>query len=382
MTDKIQPLEEKYSWNVDFNLSNNIQNALEDIYASEYGTQLINNFLGIPLGNIIMAFLSLTICLAFSKIISNLAIKILQPLANKTKNFYDDRILNASKGPIAFVLVIIGFNLFFSLLFLNTPTIKALLQSMMVFNLFWFIFALAQALRSIIYTFTKKINNDLSYEVANFIIAIVRIIIITLGVGAILQVWGINIAGLIAGLGIGGLAFALAAKDTVSNLFGSIALLLDKSIKIGEWIKIKDIEGVVEDIGMRTTKIRSFEKSLITLPNHIVANNPIENYSRRNSRRIKLNIGLSYRTTSLQVENIIAEIKNMLKNNSSICQTSTTLVNLTSFNNSTLAIFVYTFSNTSDWGKHLQTKEEVNLAIRSIVSQNQAQFASLRNKFY
>jgi len=106
-------------------------------------------------------------------------------------------------------------------------------------------------------------------------------------------------------LGIGGLALALAAKDTAANLFGSIALLLDKSIRIGEWIKIDGVEGIVKDIGMRTTKIRTFKKSLVTLPNQLIANSHIENFSRREVRRIKMKIGLTYSTTSAQIESIV-----------------------------------------------------------------------------
>ncbi len=106
------------------------------------------------------------------------------------------------------------------------------------------------------------------------------------------------------------LGLALAAKDTAANLFGSIALLLDKSIRIGEWIKIDEVEGVVENIGMRTTKIRTFKKSLITLPNQVIANTHIENFSRRDVRRIKMVIRFKHTLqTSSQIEKIIQRYK-------------------------------------------------------------------------
>ncbi len=149
------------------------------------------------------------------------------------------------------------------------------------------------ALRGIFHSTTAKFNSDLAKEMGDFILKITKVIVGGVGFGAMLQVWGINVTALIASLGLGGLAFALAAKDTASNLFGSFALLADKSIRIGEWIKVGGVEGTVEDIGMRTTKIRSFQKSLITIPNQIVSNSPIENFSRRGIRRIKMRIGIT-----------------------------------------------------------------------------------------
>jgi MscS family membrane protein len=233
-----------------------------------------------------------------------------------------------------------------------------------------------------VYHFTERFNPELAHEMGNFILTIIRGIILAVGLGAILQVWGINVAGLVAGLGIGGLAFALAAKDTAANLFGSIALLLDKSIRIGEWIKIEDVEGVVEDIGMRTTKIRSFGKSLITLPNQMIANNPIQNFSRRGVRRIKMTIGLTYSTNSEQMENILNDIRTMLKNHEGITEKETMLVNFTSFDDSSLGIFIYTFTNTANWAKYMDIKEDINLKIMKIVEDNNSNFAFPSQSLY
>lgn len=311
-----------------------------------------------------------------------MVIKFLQPLARSTKTYYDDRILSALKGPISFIFVTIGFRLFFALLFLETPFIDKLINMMIVLNVFWVFFALTYALRGLIYHFTERLNPQLSHELGNFILTIIRGIVLAIGLGSILQVWGINVAGLVAGLGIGGLAFALAAKDTAANLFGSIALLLDKSIRIGEWIKIDNVEGVVEDIGMRTTKIRSFQKSLITLPNQMLANNPIENFSRRGIRRIKMKIGLTYDASSEQIEKVILDIKTMLRNHEGIAQDETMLVSFTSFDDSSLGILIYTFSKTSNWERYLAIKESVNLQVMKIVEENNAAFAFPSQSLY
>jgi MscS family membrane protein len=313
---------------------------------------------------------------------TTLTIKILQPFTRRTKTFYDDRVLYALKGPISFLFVIIGLNLFIALLFLETDFIKKIIDSMIMFNMFWVILALTHAFRDVTYHFTNKFNPELAHEMGNFMLTILRGIIISIGLGSILQLWGINVAGLVAGLGIGGLAFALAAKDTAANLFGSIALLLDKSIRIGEWIKIDNIEGIVEDIGMRTTKIRTFNKSLVTLPNQMIANSPIKNFSRRGVRRIKMKIGITYSATSQQIENILLDIKTMLRNHEGISQKNTMLVNFVSFDDSSLGILIYTFSNTAIWAKYMNIKEDVNLKIMKIIENNKAEFAFPSQSLY
>jgi len=367
---------------LDINFFPQVQHLLNYLYNSPYGHYFNELYFNIPLGNIIGAFFSFFFFLFLRKLFATLVINVLHPLTKQTNTYYDERILSALKGPLTFVFVIIGLRLFTALLFLENSFVNHTISMLITFNVFWAIYELTYALRGVIYHFTSKINPELSYEVGNFILTIIRAIIIAIGLGAILQVWGINVAGLVAGLGIGGLAFALAAKDTAANLFGSIALLFDKSIRIGEWIKIGDVEGVVEDIGMRTTKIRSFGKSLIMLPNQVIANSPIENFSRRGVRRIKMKIGLTYSTTSQDLENIVAEIKTMLRNHEGIAQKETMLVNFTSFDDSSLGIFIYTFTNTANWAKYMAIKEDVNLKIMKIVEENNSSFAFPSQSLY
>jgi MscS family membrane protein len=367
---------------IDVDLDTKVQTILSYLYNSEYGVFLSYTFFGVPIANILASILSLIFFLYLRKMFTKLVITILHPLTKKTETFYDDRVLSALKGPISFSFVIIGFSLFFSLLFIENDWIKKIINSMIIYDIFWVIYELTHALREVVYKFTGKFNPELSHEMGKFILTFIRGVILALGLGAILQLWGINVAGLLAGLGIGGLALALAAKDTAANLFGSIALLLDKSIRIGEWIRIDGVEGVVEDIGMRTTKIRTFKKSLITLPNQVIANTHIENFSRRQIRRIKMNIGLTYDTSSEQIENIVSDIKEMLRNHEGISQESTTLIHFTTFNDSSLDILIYTFTNTSSWKKYMSIKEDVNIKIMKIVEKNGSSFAFPSQSIY
>ena len=365
---------------LDMNLDHTVQAFLAPLYNKF--PFLSHTFWGIPLANLVAAFLVLFIFLLFRRLFTYLTVSVLQKLAKRTKTYYDDRIISGLKAPVSFAFVIIGLHLFFALIFWEPEKVKNILNSLIVFDIFWAIIAIAQALRGLFHATTAKFNPDLSREMGDFILKIVKILIGGLGLATILQVWGINVTALIASLGLGGLAFALAAKDTASNLFGSFALLADKSIRIGEWIKVGDTEGIVENIGMRTTKIRSFDKSLITVPNQIIANTPIENFSRRGVRRVKINIGLTYDTSSTQLRNIVKEIREMLHNHEHIAQKETLLVNFESFKDSSLNIFIYTFTATSNWAKYLDIREDIHLNIMHIVEKNGSSFAFPSQSIY
>ncbi len=365
---------------LDLNLDHQIQALLAPIYTKF--PFLSENLWGIPLANLIAAILILALFLLFRRLFTYIFMGALQKLAKRTVNFYDDRIISGLKKPISFAFIVIGLHLFFLLTFKETETIKKILNSLILFDLFWALIAITDALRGMFHHATSKFNPDLAKEMGDFILKIVKIFIGGIGLATILQVWGINVTALIASLGLGGLAFALAAKDTAANLFGSFAILADKAIRIGEWIRVENVEGVVEDIGMRTTKIRSFEKSLITIPNSIVANAPIENFSRRRVRRIKMHIGLVYDTTEAQMQRIVTQIKEMLKTHEGIAKNETLLVNFDEFGDSSLDIFVYTFTNTPSWERYLAIKEDVNLKIMKIVEMNDSAFAFPSRSIY
>jgi len=367
---------------LDMGLAPVIQNWLTPLYASKYGPFFHQTLFDIPLANFILAILVFLFILGLRKIFTLIVIVFLQRLTKFSTTYYDDKVISALKAPLRFSFIIIGLHFFFLLIFKDTETIKNILNTLVIYTVFWAILSITEALRGLIYSATGKFNAELSKEIGNFIIAILKILIAGIGLGAMLQVWGINVTALVASLGIGGLAFALAAKDTAANLFGSFSLLADKSIRIGEWIKVNGVEGTVETIGMRTTKIRSFQKSLITVPNHIVANNPIENFSRRGIRRIKMHIGLTYSTNSEQIRKIMKDIKEMLKGHEGISQSDSLMVNFDTFGDSSLNIFIYTFTKTANWAKYLEIREEVNLQIMKIVEDNGSSFAFPSQSIY
>jgi MscS family membrane protein len=195
-----------------------------------------------------------------------------------------------------------------------------------------------------------------------------------IGFAVILQSWGYNVTGFVASLGIGGLAFALAAKDTAANLFGSLVIFGDKPFEIGDWIKTDEVEGTVEDIGIRSTKVRTFAQALVHVPNATLANSAIINWSRMGKRRIKMNVGLTYETTEAQMRTIVEQIRSMLQGHEEIDQ-STLFIHFTDYSESSLDIFCYFFTKTTVWGEYLRVREDVNLKIKKIVEENGSAFA-------
>ncbi|MFT7823881.1 MAG: mechanosensitive ion channel family protein [Sulfurimonas sp.] len=365
---------------LDMGVHTEVQKMLTPIYESF--PSLANTIWGVPYANLIAATLVFILFLLLRRLLTSVVMVFLQKLAKKSSTYHDDRIISALKGPLGLIFILIGAHLFFLLIFKETETIKNILNTFIVYAIFWMILSIVDNMKNVVYNITAKLNRDLSKEVGNFMLALIKVLIAGIGLGAMLQVWGINVTALIASLGIGGLAFALAAKDTIANLFGSFSLLADRTIRIGEWIIVNNVEGVVEDIGMRTTKIRSFGKSLITVPNHIIANNPVENFSRRGIRRIKMDIGLTYATTTEQITTIVKEIKTMLLKHEGISHDDTLLVNFESFGNSSLNLFVYTFANTASWEEYLKIREDINLKIMQIVEKNDSSFAFPSQSIY
>lgn len=195
-----------------------------------------------------------------------------------------------------------------------------------------------------------------------------RFIIVVLAISVILQEWNYDINGFIAGLGLGGLAFALAAQQTLANFFGGIVIITDKPFSMGDWILTPSVEGLVEDINFRSTKIRTFAQALVTMPNSTLANEPITNWSRMGKRRVSFNLGINYATPPVKIEKCLTQIKDMLKAHSGVHQ-ETIFVNFDSFGESSLLLSLYYFTNATKGTEYMAVKEDVNLKVMAILEE-------------
>ncbi|MEZ4388250.1 MAG: mechanosensitive ion channel family protein [Candidatus Krumholzibacteriia bacterium] len=184
----------------------------------------------------------------------------------------------------------------------------------------------------------------------------------------VVQNLGYSVSGLLGALGVGGLAMALAAKDTLANLFGGVTILIDRPFRPGDWITLSETDGVVEEIGLRSTRIRTFAKTLVSIPNSTLANATVENHSLMPKRRIKFSVGVTYGTTPEQMRTLVDRIEAYLRGNPDIHQ-EFLMVKFTEFGASSLDILVYCFTVTTDWVQHLQARQEVQLKVMDLVEE-------------
>ena len=187
-----------------------------------------------------------------------------------------------------------------------------------------------------------------------------KLAIFIIGLLLIVQNLGGQVGSLLAGLGIGGAAIALASKDTIANLFGSIVIFVDRPFQVGDWVEIGEHEGTIEAVGLRVTRIRTFANSLITVPNSTLTTTAINNWSRMRKRRLKLTLGVTYDATPEQLQAAVQAIREVLKGDARISQ-DFMLVNFTNFGASSLDIFIYAFTVTTNWVEYMQTREDLLL---------------------
>ena len=338
-------------------------------------------FLSLPLYKIALAFFIFFIFIFARKLFTMIIIKTLRTFVSKTDTEIDDMILNIIEDPLRFSFIVIGLYFTADMLEIKNSVITHITSSLIVFTIFWVFYTTICHLEPFIIKATDKLGKELSKEIGMFAIKSIKVFIIMLGVVAIFKEWGIDVTTFIASLGLGGLAFALAAKDTAANLFGGFAILTDKIFKIGDWIKVGGVEGTVEDIGMRTTKIRAFDKGLITVPNATIANSSVLNFSRRDRRRIKMRIGVTYSTKPSQMQQMLNEIRDMLNTHPKIHK-DPMFVYFDEFQDSSLSIFFYLFTTTADWEAYLKIREDINLKIMQIVENNDASIAFPSQSLY
>jgi MscS family membrane protein len=201
-----------------------------------------------------------------------------------------------------------------------------------------------------------------------------KIFVVVFGLVFIADNLGVNVTTLLAGVGIGGIAFALAAKDTVENLFGSVTVLLDRPFQIGDWVVIGDVEGTVEEVGFRSTRVRTFYNSLVTVPNSKLVNANVDNYGARFKRRIKMMLGLTYSTPAEKVEAFCEGVRELILLHPYTAK-DFYLVHFNEFADSSLNILLYTFLITPDWATELRERQRLLLDIKRLAERLGVGFA-------
>lgn len=343
-----------------------------------------NGLYGIDVGKIIAALLIIYISMLFRHLFSRIVLGRLRALTKKTKSKIDDEVIDVIEKPVGFLPIVIG--IFFATEILNLTGNLAegadnLNRSLITFNIFW---AFYNVIGPLSLTF-GKLKDIFSSSMINWLIKAMHGLFIFLGVASILEIWGIQVAPLIAGLGLFGVAVALGAQDLFKNLISGLFIIGEKRFHPGDWVKIDGIvEGTVEEIGFRTTTIIRFDKAPVYVPNTKLSDNAATNFSRMSHRRIFWIIGLLYDTSKDQLKNIRQDIEDYIMENDEFAHPPevATFVRIDSFNDSSIDIMLYCFTKTTVWGEWLEIKERLALKIKEIVEHHESNFAYPSQSIY
>ena len=323
------------------------------------------------LGELALSFAIVLLTVILRSLVTRVFFSGLKKAASKTRFEYDDRLIDALEKPVSSFLLILGLFLAVGVLPVDPVWREVLTTGFRVLSvviLFWALFRLSDVLVDIMTRLSARTGSDSFRGFGDLVKKSLRVFIALVGAVMVIDNLGYNIGGLIATLGIGGAAFAFAAKDTIANFYGSIALALDRPFRVGDWIKVGDqVDGDVEEIGLRSTKVRTFPKTVVSIPNAVLANEIIDNQTRMPKRRVKQVVGVTYETSPDTMEALTAAIRKLLEEDEGV-HNEFMLVNWTDFGGSSLDILVYYFTTTVKWADYLAVRQRINVKIARTVA--------------
>ncbi len=341
--------------------------------------ELINNFseiflsvwnkgiLGVDIFQILIGIGIFLLFLIFRGLISKLVIKKLEIISKKTTNKLDDTFVQSLVGPARFLPIVLGFfiaSYYMTFSLEGREVVDTINRTLITILIFWIIHQIIEPISYIL----SGLDKLLTRELIGWIIKSLKILIFILGLAAVLELWGIKIGPIIAGLGLFGVAVALGAQDLFKNLISGILVLVEKRFKIGDWIAVEGIiEGVVEKIGFRSTTIRKFDKSLAIIPNFQFAENAVVNVSETSNWLISWIITLQYDTTVDQLKKIRDEIESHINSSEDYNTSIGVAVRVDKFSDSSIDMYVRCFTKTGSWNNWLDVKERLAIVIKEIV---------------
>ena len=356
--------------------NDSVMGQLQDLWA--IAVEVWNtSFLGINVGQGLFALLIVLVGIIARGMIARWLIGALKRLALRTETTFDDAVVDATAGPMKLVPVIVS--LFFALNVLQIGAEGAVrghqfVQSLVVIALFW---ALHNAVGPLAYAL-KGLRNALTPVMIDWLTKALRIVFIIVGAAAVLQVWDIPVAGIVAGLGLFGVAIGLGAQDLFKNLIAGILILTEKRFLPGDWVKVDGIvEGTVEEINFRSTLVRRFDKGPVYVPNSKLADNAVTNFSRMTHRRTYWIIGVRYDATAEQLREIRDKVLGYVQNHPEYAQAPevSTFMRVDSFGPSSIDFMLYCFTKTTNWGDWLRLKEDLAFFIKETVENAGTEFA-------
>ena len=340
--------------------------------------------LGLEIGAVATAALVFVVCLLLRGVFTRVVVRRLARWAEKTESRLDDEAVAALEPPLRFMPLVLGLFLAKAILpfaGLAERIADDILRSLAAFVLFWALYRLAEPLRGV----AARVEEKIGAEVVDWSIRGLKIAFVALGAITVLEIWGIEVGPILAGLGLIGVAVALGAQDLFRNLIAGLLIIGERRLAHGEWIKIDGgVEGTVEAIGFRSTRVRQFDKAPIYVPNSKLSDTAVVNYTRMTHRRIYWMIGVEYRTTVDQLRQIRDGIEAFLLEDEAFADPPEvpTFVRIDRFSDSSIDIMVYCFTVTTSWGEWLAIKERLAYRIKTIVEEAGTGFAFPSRSLY
>ncbi|MEQ8267610.1 MAG: mechanosensitive ion channel family protein [Parvibaculum sp.] len=326
-------------------------------------------FLGHSIGSIFVAVAIFGVFYILRGIFTRFVLAVLDRWVERTETKADDYARDAIRSPLRFLFFALGF--FFATQYLGFEGdmerfAENTNRSLIIIAIFWAIYNAVQPVSMAL----ERLKTLLTREILDWLVAGAKTTVVLIAGATILQTWGIQVAPIIAGLGLFGVAVALGAQDLFKNLIGGMSILIERRFGIGDWIKVDGVvEGTVEKIGFRSTHVRRFDKAPVYVPNQHLSDNAVTNFTAMTYRRISWQIGVEYRTTHEQLRQICADIQAYLTSTEDFAQppAAPMFVRIDSFGPSSIDILVYCFTKTTVWGEWLEVKEALAYRIKHIV---------------
>jgi len=311
-------------------------------------------------------FISIIVGIAAGKVFYLISSKVIKLFTAKTKGKFDNILIQVLEKPLIFIIFLAAFNFGFSQLTLSAgieSASKNIFTVLYALNICWIIINFVDAIIiNYIKPMAERSNSDVDDHVLPIIRKLVKVIFWAIVIIMIIRNFGFDVSALLTGVGLGGLAFALAAQELLSNLFGGLAILTDKPFRIKDRIRVGANEGWVREIGLRTTRMETLDGTQLIIPNAEIAKSVIENVSKEKARKVKLNIGIEYGTSQkkiIEAEKIVHDVvaKHKLTEDESIAA-------LSEFGDSALIISIIYWVKEANVDKLMEIKNDINLAIK------------------
>lgn len=337
----------------------------------------IENISSVQILDIIIAILIILFFRIFSSAITYIIIRMFKIKEKNSKKIKE----SAFYKPLRIFFVILGFYL--AILFLKQPlntsqeVIYVVTKIFEILSVIVFAKGFAESFTSgssLVKKMKEKTSKDVEDSMFDFILKIIRAIIYIIAGFIVITLLGFNLNGLVAGLGIGGVIITLAAQDTAKNLFGGLVIFLDKPFIVGDWIQMDNYEGTVEDITFRSTRIRTFENSLVNIPNSIISNTSIINWSKMEKRRYKTNLCIQIDTSIDKLEKFKIRVEEMLQKREAIYDESI-IVKFDEIKDNGINILVSSYTDSVDYPSYLAEKENINYKIMKILREEGIELA-------